>query len=89
MLGLSLKQTLGGALREFESIVSSSDASGFRTTQVDDVRQAALRLERDQEHRKCLRNLRRIEPLLDKLGLLKDALDANSKGSPVLCYIWV
>ena len=89
MPGLDLKQTLDAALQEFESIVSTSDASDFRTTQIDDVRQAALRLERDQEHRKCLRNLRRIEPLLHKLERLKNNLDAISKGSPTLCYIWV
>ena len=51
------------AFTKFGSLVRPSDARLFRATTLADVREAAQVIERDQAQRKCLRNLKRIEPV--------------------------
>ena len=77
------------AFEKFERSIYSSDVRFFRSTKLQDVREAARIIERDQADRKCLRNLRRIKPLLDGLGKFEGALDTLCQGTPYLCYIWV
>lgn len=77
------------AFEKFESLIYSSDKRLFRSTTLQDVREAARIIDRDQAQRRCLRNLRRIQPLLQALGRFGGALDTLCQGTPYLCYIWV
>ena len=82
-------QTIKGAFERFESTIHTSDIRLFRSTTLQDVREAARIIERDQAERKCMRNLRRVRPLLEGLGKFAGALDALCQGTPYLSYIWV
>lgn len=77
------------AFTKFETLIHSSDARFFKSTTLADVRDAARIIERDQAQRRCLRNLRRIEPLLQTLEKFGGAIETLCQGTPYLCYIWV
>jgi hypothetical protein len=77
------------AFQKFEQLIRPSDDRLFKQTELEDVRQAAYIISRDQSRRKCLRNLRRIKPLFDILSKLSGPLDTLCQGTPYLCYIWV
>lgn len=77
------------AFTNFESLVRVNDARMFKSTTLADVREAARIIERDQSQRRCLRNMRRIEPLFDALHKLGGAIETLCSGTPYLCFIWV
>ncbi|OAL28588.1 hypothetical protein AYO22_02782 [Fonsecaea multimorphosa] len=76
------------AFTKFEALVGANDARLFKATTLADVREAARIIERDQSQRRCLRNMRRIEPLFDALQLLGGAIETLCQGTPYLCFIW-
>ncbi|KAK6366536.1 hypothetical protein LTS17_010622 [Exophiala oligosperma] len=76
------------AFTKFESLVRVNDARMFKSTTLADVREAARIIERDQSQRRCLRNMRRIEPLFDALHKLGGAIETLCSGTPYLCFIW-
>ena len=78
-----------GAFKNFEALMHSSDRQLFRSTTIEQVREAARIIERDQAQRKTLRNLRRIEPLLNGLSRFSAAIDTLCQGTPFLPYLWV
>ena len=77
------------AFTKFEAIVRANDARLFKSTTLADVREAARIVERDQTQRRCLRNMKRIEPLFEGLQVLAGAIETLCQGTPYLCYIWV
>ena len=77
------------AFTKFEVLVGVNDARLFISTTLEDVREAARIIERDQSQRRCLRNMRRIEPLFEALQLLSGAIETLCQGTPYLCFIWV
>lgn len=77
------------AFTKFKNLIHDSDALLFKSTTLADVREAARIIERDQAQRKCLRNLRRLEPLLQALGTFGGTIETLCQGTPYLCYIWV
>lgn len=84
----SATTTIRLAFEKLEDALHPSDARLFRSTTLEDVRSAAKIIERDQEQRRCLRNLRRIEPLFQGLARFGSAIDILCQGTPYLCFIW-
>ena len=73
--------------KRLEGSLYPADARLFRSTTLKDVQEAARIVQRDQEERKCIRNLRRIKPLfatLERLGGAVDTLCQGCKVSPIL-----
>lgn len=64
---------IGEALDRIKFILREVEITTFKETRLEAVYEAVRSIERDQEHRKRLRNLRRIEPLLEGLRLLGKA----------------
>lgn len=77
------------AFSRFQASVSTEDARNFHTTTLEDVRNAALEIEREQRQRGALRNMRRIEPLLKGLEIYAKPLDVLCNGTPFLPWVWV
>ncbi|KIW10370.1 hypothetical protein PV08_11332 [Exophiala spinifera] len=76
------------AFTKFEALVGVNDARLFKSTILANVREAAQIIERDQSQRRCLRNMRRIEPLFDALQKLAGPMETLCSGTPYLCFIW-
>lgn len=77
------------AFSRFQASVSAEDARNFHSTTLEDVRKAALELEREQRQRSALRNMKRIEPLLKGLEIYAKSLDVLCNGTPFLPWVWV
>lgn len=81
-------ETIRQAFESLHGALHPSDARLFKSTTLDDVRLAAEIIERDQSKRRCLRNLRRIEPLFQALDKFGVAIDVLCQGTPYLCFVW-
>jgi hypothetical protein len=77
------------AFTKFEALISVDDARLFKSTTLADVRKAAHIIERDQSQRRCLRNMKRIEPFFDAVRKLSGTIETLCQGTPYLCFIWV
>lgn len=86
--GSQTVETIRQAFERLKSALHPADARLFMSTTLEDVRTAAKIIERDQEQRRCLRNLRRIEPLFQALRKVGTALDVLCQGTPFLPFIW-
>lgn len=80
--------TIAQAFWKLDGALHPDDYYLFRSTTLEDVQYAAKIIEYDQEQRRCLRNLRRIEPLFEALRTLAAALDRLRRGTPYVCYLW-
>lgn len=77
------------AFMKLEETLYRSDKQMFQSTTLKDVREAAKIISRDQAQRRCLQNLRRLEPFFEALGKFGGAIETLCQGTPYLCYIWV
>ena len=77
------------AFLKLEEALYRSDIQLFRSTTLQDVREAAKIISRDQAERRCLQNLRRLEPFFEALGKFGGAIETLCQGTPYLCYVWV
>lgn len=69
--------------------ISVSDHREFSSTTLKDVRQAAKEIEQQLAARQCMRNMRRLEPLLDGLEAYSKAVEVLCNGTPYVSWIWV
>ncbi|KIW69456.1 hypothetical protein PV04_05333 [Phialophora macrospora] len=76
------------AFSRFQASVSTDDARNFHSSTLQDVRKAALEIEREQRQRGALRNMKRIEPLLKALEIYAGPLDTLCNGTPFLSWVW-
>jgi len=77
------------AFDKFEQTVTVDDARIFNSTTLQDVRQAALKIEDQLASRQSLRNLRRLQPFLEGLHRYGKTIDVLCNGTPYLPWIWV
>lgn len=80
---------LAEAFDKLKSSVSAGDAVNFQSTSLQDVWKAARDIERLQQQRQSVRNLRRIEPLLNAIGKYSKVIEVLCNGTPYLPWIWV
>ena len=85
----SPNQIIENAFQKLKLSINTSDAKSFSSTCLEEVYEAARIIERDQEQRRCLRNLRKIEPLLGALKKLGIAIDVLCQGTPFMSFAWV
>ena len=77
------------AFKRLEQTISDDHARDFYNTELKDVRQAALDIEKWQRQRKSLRNMARIDPLLAGIQQYAGPLETLCQGTPYLPFIWV
>jgi hypothetical protein len=76
----------------FENTVqkySTTDDAEFSDTTLRDVREAAIQIQRQLAARQCLRNMKRLEPLLDGLEAYAKVIEVLCNGTPFLAWVWV
>ncbi|TGJ84975.1 hypothetical protein E0Z10_g3807 [Xylaria hypoxylon] len=82
------KQVIQLAFQSLEKTISPADSRNFASTNLQDVRAAAIKLEEQLAARRCLRNMRRLEPLFKGLGHYANAVVVLCNGTPYLAWIW-
>jgi len=76
------------AFTTFYMGVSKDDARLFDCTQLKDVRDAALDIQKRLAAKQSSRNLRRLQPLLDGITHYSGAVEVLCNGTPYLPWIW-
>jgi len=76
------------AFKDLELTISPAEFRDFASTTLEDVRRAALDLERQLAARRSLRNLRRLEPLFQGLHHYSKVVEVLCNGTPFLPWIW-
>lgn len=77
------------AYTSFREVITPDDDFHFGSTELSDVRKAALDVQKRLASRGTSRNTGRLERLLVKLDQFSQAADVLCKGSPYMPYIWV
>ena len=82
------RQTIKTAYEDLERTITPADSRDFRQKKLQDVRIAALEIEKQLAARQSLRNMRRLMPLFKGLEHYSRMVDILCNGTPYLPYIW-
>ena len=86
------RRTFQESFDKFEKTVqkrSKNDQREFNNTTLRDVQDAAKEIEQELAARQCLRNLKRLEPLLNGLEAYSKVVEVLCNGTPYVPWIWV
>jgi hypothetical protein len=83
------KEVIRRALDELKTNVSIEDARLFQNTSLKDVWDLARDIEREQNKRTRLQNMRRIEPVLQLLENYAAVMDTFCQGFSPMTWVWV
>ncbi|KAH7092161.1 hypothetical protein FB567DRAFT_434738, partial [Paraphoma chrysanthemicola] len=86
------RRTFQDSFDHFERTVqkhSRTDGREFTDTTLRDVRDAAKQIEGQLAARQCLRNMKRLEPLLNGLEAYSKVLEVLCNGTPFVSWIWL
>lgn len=84
----SVRQALDAAFTQLETNIAPQDWEAGKSKTIEDVRKAALDIERQLAARGCLRNMRRLEPLLSGMEHYSMVMGTLCNGTPFLPWIW-
>ncbi|GME27219.1 Zinc finger protein [Neofusicoccum parvum] len=80
--------TIRLAFERLERSIAPDHARHFKSTTLQDVRDAAATVEDKLAASKSLRNMRRIEPFLMSLGRYAKVIEVLCNGTDYLPWIW-
>jgi hypothetical protein len=83
------EEVIRRALDELKTNVSIDDARLFQNTSLKDVLDLARDIQREQIERNRLRNMRRIEPVLQLLENYAAVMDTFCQGFSPMTWVWV
>jgi len=82
------RHTLQDAFERFASTVTPDDHRLFRDTQLKDVRDEAMKIERQLRARRMQRNMARLDPFLQGMEHYSKVVEVLCNGTPFLPWIW-
>lgn len=82
------RQTIKAAFDDLDRTITPADSRDFRATTLQNVRDAALEIERQLAARGSLRNMRRLMPLFKGIEHYSKVMDVLCNGTPYLPWIW-
>ncbi|KAF9784159.1 hypothetical protein IL306_008312 [Fusarium sp. DS 682] len=82
------RNTIKTAYDELDRTINLADKRDFPNTALQDVREAALKIENQLAARQSLRNMRRLMPLFRGLEHYSKVVDILCNGTPYLPWVW-
>ncbi|KAL7955605.1 hypothetical protein V8C34DRAFT_327026 [Trichoderma compactum] len=82
------RQTIKAAFEDLDRTITPADSRDFRVSTLQQVRDAALEIERQLAARGSLRNMRRLMPLFKGIEHYSKVIDVLCNGTPYLPWIW-
>ncbi|KAF2678067.1 hypothetical protein K458DRAFT_377432 [Lentithecium fluviatile CBS 122367] len=80
--------TLNDAFERFAATVTPDDKRDFTNTKLKDVREEAIRIERQLRARHNQKNMARLEPFLRGMEHYSKVVEVLCNGTPYLSWIW-
>ncbi|KAK1751103.1 hypothetical protein QBC47DRAFT_84133 [Echria macrotheca] len=84
----SARRAVEKAFKDLESTIEPAESRDFSSTTLDDVRKAAIEIERQLAARQSLRNTRRLDPLFKGLEHYAKVIEVLANGTDYLPWIW-
>ncbi|KXJ88104.1 hypothetical protein Micbo1qcDRAFT_151143 [Microdochium bolleyi] len=81
-------QTIRKAFEDLRHTITPLDSRGFSEILIEDVRQAALKIEDQLAARQSLRNMKRLMPLFSGMEHYGKVMDILCNGTPYLSWVW-
>ncbi|KAL7942168.1 hypothetical protein V8C42DRAFT_332740 [Trichoderma barbatum] len=85
---LEAQRMMRKAFMELEQVITLADRAQLKNISLDDVQQAALRVERRLAASQSLRNMRRLAPLFTGLQHYSQTIEVLCNGTPYLPWVW-
>ena len=82
------RRTLQDAFERFAITVSPDDQRLFNNTKLEDVRDEAIKIERQLRARRTQRNMACLEPFLRGMEHYSKVVEVLCNGTPYLSWIW-
>ncbi|KAH8892105.1 hypothetical protein GQ53DRAFT_686097, partial [Thozetella sp. PMI_491] len=82
------RKMMKDAFEDLNGTITAHDSREFHSKTLQDVQQAALDIERQLAARQCLRNTRRLLPLIKGLENYSQVVGILCNGTPFLPWIW-
>lgn len=79
---------LHDAFERFAATVTPEDKRDFTNTNLKDVREEAIRIERQLRARRSQKNMARLEPFLRSMEHYSKVVEVLCNGTPYLSWIW-
>ncbi|CAG5139587.1 uncharacterized protein ALTATR162_LOCUS520 [Alternaria atra] len=80
--------TLQSAFERFASTVTPDDERLFRNTELKNVRDEVMQIERQLRARRMQRNMARLDPFLRGMEHYSKVVEVLCNGTPYLSWIW-
>jgi len=79
---------LHDAFERFSATVTPDDKRDFANTKLKDVRDEAIRIERQLRARRTQKNMARLEPFLRGMEHYSKVVEVLCNGTPYLPWVW-
>jgi hypothetical protein len=77
------------AVEKFRSKLTPEQAQDFQLTTIDDLKSAIAKLQNQQMSEKKLRNLKRLESFVLRMGQFEQLVSVYSNASIYVGFVWV
>lgn len=84
----STKDSFESILEDFKQDLSHKEAEDFQFVTLKEVEETALRIQKDQESTKSMKNMARIRPFLEAMEQFGKVIDVFLNASQFVCFIW-
>jgi molecular chaperone GrpE (heat shock protein) len=84
----STEDTFEAILSDFKKRLTPKELEDFQITTLQDVRETALRIQRDQEIVKKMMNMTRIESFLEAMDQFSKVIEVFLNASMFVAFIW-
>lgn len=88
---MDIKSSFKAVVEDFKvnSKLSADEVKDFSMTSLQDLEQLVSNIQKDQERKKTMRAMRRLEPFLVSMKNYGKVIDTFLNASEVLAFVWV
>jgi hypothetical protein len=84
----STEDTFEAILSNFKKRLTPKEQENFRFVTLNDVRETALRIQKDQEQVKTMMNMSRIESFLEAMDQFGKVIEVFLNASNFIAFVW-
>lgn len=77
------------ALKEFKAGLTPDEKDDFNMTDLDSLKQALSKMQKDQENKRSMMYMRRLEPFLTAMENYGKVIEVFLNTSDILAFVWV
>jgi hypothetical protein len=75
-------------LEDFKSHLTPKERQDFQFVTLNDVRETALSIQREQEHLKTMMNMARLESFLEAMNQFGKVVDVFANANVIVAFVW-